>query len=75
MAAKASPTDYADHTLESARDATQKIKLGALYADKPVVMAFLRRMGCQICRIQVRAGGREVITVCNMSRAGGDAYI
>jgi hypothetical protein len=41
--------------VESARDGTQKIKFGALYEDKPAVVAFLRRLGCQICR--VREGG------------------
>ena len=49
--------EFSDHTIEAARDATQKIKLGALYEEQPAVIIFLRRLGCQICRIQVRLRG------------------
>lgn len=40
--------------MEAAQDGTQRIKFGALYEDKPAVIAFLRRLGCQICRVQAQ---------------------
>ena len=38
----------------NAADPSQKILFGDLWRDKPVVAAFLRRLGCQICRVQAQ---------------------
>ena len=39
----------------NARDATDKRPLCSLWKDKPVVLLFLRRLGCPICRAYIQA--------------------
>lgn len=39
----------------NARDATDKRPLCSLWAEKPVILIFLRRLGCPICRAYIQA--------------------
>jgi len=47
------PLDFKDTPIIDARTGATK-KLGDLWADKPVVVAFLRRLGCQLCRVRAQ---------------------
>lgn len=43
-------TDFAVHRIFDQRQPGTVLKLGDLWADKPVLFLFLRRLGCAICR-------------------------
>lgn len=43
--AQPAPADFAGYVLEDARELGKKVTLGSLWADKPLSITFLRRLG------------------------------
>jgi len=54
MATTTTPTSLAEAVLVRADDASVSTTFGTLWSDKPLVAVFLRRLGCQICRVQAQ---------------------
>ena len=74
---------FSDTPITHAANKTLSIKLGGLWADKPVVLLFLRRLGCPICRVAAQdlealrprieeAGGRAVALTYESFGTGSD---
>lgn len=80
---KASLAEFADTPIRDLRTGAEST-LGALWADSPVVLLFLRRLGCQMCRLSAKelsaivpeieaAGGRAVAFTFEKLNEGSDA--
>jgi AhpC/TSA antioxidant enzyme len=51
---KAMLSKFSNHMITNARDVNVKVPLNTLWKEKPVILLFIRRLGCQICRMYLQ---------------------